>query len=203
MKLNNPALLIAAILSIVLLISSCTKEQSAANANKSFPSITKTSYSSSIGNIVDMDVSLGDSCYYWTKSDSVSSGDSTHSTLYRSKVPYSLPTGKTPNDVVAIGIASNNWCYFWYSDGTVSSGYSNNATAHTSPTSFVCPTGESPTTIVSMSIAKNTNYVYTWYKDGTASIGTPTNLSSVRSPYTYTLPSGQSISNIAGIGKRK
>jgi hypothetical protein len=191
---------IAIALTTLFFLGSCTKQNDVTSSNKPVPTFKQSNLSSSIGNIVDMDISLGDTCYYWTKSGTVSSGDSTNATLFRAPVAYTLPTGKTPNDVVGIGIASNNWCYYWYSDGTVSSGYSNNATAHTSPVSYTLPAGETPTTIVAISIAKNTNNVYTWYKDGTASVGTPTNLSSVRAPYAYTPASGKLIGDIVGIG---
>src|SRR3979490_3284798 len=77
--------------------------------------MSKNNLSSSIGNIAEIDVSLGDSVYYWTKSGTVSSGTFTNSTAYRSAVSYTLPTGETPNTIVAIGIASNNNCYYWYS----------------------------------------------------------------------------------------
>lgn len=188
------------VVSAMISFESCQK-QTEETVPASSQSLKAHNLSSSIGNIVDIDVSLGDSVYYWTRSGTCSSGTFTNSTAYRSAYPYSLPSGKTPNDVVAVGIASNNNCYFWYSDGTVSIGTSDNATAYSAPVSYTLPSGETPTKILAMSFAKQGSHnVYTWYKDGTATVGTYTNLSSIRSNYTYTPDSGKNISDIVGIG---
>jgi len=197
-KFFNTTLVIGSLL-FVAALSSCQKDQGM-KSNKVLPAVNSTNLSSSIGNIAEIDVSLGDSVYYWTKSGTVSSGTFTNSTAYRTPVSYSLPTGKTPNDVIAIAIASNNYCYYWYSNGTVSVGYTNNATAHSLPVAFTCAPGETPTTILAISIAKTSNNVYTWYKDGTATVGTYTNLASIRSAYPFSVASGKLVSDVVGIG---
>ncbi|MBS7562787.1 hypothetical protein KHS38_00075 [Mucilaginibacter sp. Bleaf8] len=193
-----------ATLSSSLLFGSCTKDKSLPNAKTqdadAAASSKKGTLSASFGDIAEIDISRGDTCYYWTKSGTVSSGTSTNSTYYRSPVNYSLPSGKTPADVVAIAIANTNWCYFWYSDGTMSVGYSNNATAYISPKPYALPSGKTPADILAISIAKSNNNVYTWYKDGTASVGNSTSLGAIRAPYPYTVAAGKTISNVVGIG---
>lgn len=195
-KLKTLAFL-ATIVSSSLFVG-CTKDKT--NATPANASSKKSTHSSSIGNIVETDISLGDTCYYWTKSGLVSSGTSTNSTYYRSPVSYSLPTGKTPLDVVAIAIASTNWVYYWYSDGTMSVGYSNNATAHIAPKPYLLPAGKTPTDILAISIAKSNNRVYTWYKDGTATVGNSTDLGAITSPYPFSVPAGKTINDVVGIG---
>lgn len=197
--MKNLTNLASVLLLTATVFSGCSKqhEPTAAGADKG----KQTKFSSSIGNIVDTDISFGDSVYYWSKSGTVSSGTFTNSTAYRTPYSYSLPAGKTPLDVVAIGISSNNNCYYWYSDGTVSRGTSDNATYYSSPVSYTLPPGQTPTTILAMSFAKQgSGNVYTWYKDGTATVGNPTNLASVRSSYPYTPAAGKLITDIVGIG---
>jgi hypothetical protein len=197
-KIINVKLLFVA-MTLMAIVSSCQKDAGVKSLAPSTPA-SGNNFSSSIGNIAEIDVSHGDSVYYWSKSGTVSSGTFTNSTAYRGPIAYTLPAGKTPNDVVAIAIASNNHCYYWYSDGTVSVGYSNNATAYSAPVSYTCAPGQTPTTILAISIAKTSNNVYTWYKNGTATVGSATNLASIRSAYTYTPASGKLISDIVGIG---
>lgn len=185
---------------VIVFAQSCSKNQNVAPA-KSTPAIGARTLSSSIGNVVDMDINTHDSCYYWYRTGMMSVGTYTSSAAYIALKPYTLPTGKTPYDVIAIGIAPNTHCFFWYSNGTVSEGNSTNASAYAAPVSFTVPAGETVTSILSMSIAKvGSSNVYTWYKDGTATVGTAYNLASVRSNYPYTVASGETINDVVGIG---
>lgn len=202
MKTISNLIITTLIILATFFVESCNKQQNVvpAPAKLNF-TINKNNLSSSIGNIVDMDMNLHDSCYYWYKDGTMSVGTYTNSTAYIALKSYSLPAGETPSTVVAIGIANNNYCYFWYADGTYSVGNSGNASAHSAPASYTVPSGESTTTIVAMSIAKQgSSNVYTWYKDGTATVGSASNLASVRSNYTYTVASGRTVSDIVGIG---
>ncbi|WP_259068420.1 hypothetical protein HDF24_09345 [Mucilaginibacter sp. X4EP1] len=149
--------------------------------------------------IAEIDMSLNDSTYYWSKLGTVTSGTTTNYLAYRSQAAYTLPTGETPNSIIGVAIASNNWCYYYYSDGKMSVGTSVNASYHSGLASYSLPSGETVANILSISIAKNSNNVYTWYKDGTASVGSFTSLGSVRSPYAYTVAAGETISNVVGI----
>ena len=64
----------------------------------------------------------------------VSSGTSNDLGRYRRLYSYSLPRGKTPSDIVGMGIAgSNDHVYVWFRDGTVSSGTSNNLGRYREP----------------------------------------------------------------------
>jgi hypothetical protein len=201
---NRKNLFFSMVVLFAAVFSSCTKEQQLTNtptiANVNSAAVKKATFSSPIGNIAEIDISRGDTCYYWTKSGTVSSGSTTNATLYRSPVSYSLPGGQSPSTVVAIAIANTNWCYFWYSNGTMSVGFSNNATAHIAPKPYLLPAGKTPADILAISIAKSSNNVYTWYKDGTASVGNSTDLGAIRSPYPYTVPSGKTINDVVGIG---
>src|SRR3569833_417966 len=184
----------------IVFIQSCSKDNSAAPVRSSILT-GQHNLSGSIGNVVDMDINLHDSCYYWYSTGMMSVGTNVSSAAYIALKPYTLPTGKTANDVVAVGVARNTHVIFWYSDGTVSEGTSTNASAYAAPVSYTVPAGETVTNIIAMSIAKQgSNNVYTWYKDGTATVGSTTNLAAVRSNYAYTVASGKSVSDIVGIG---
>jgi len=150
--------------------------------------------------IAEIDISKGDTCYYWYKSGKVSAGTSSNSVQYMAPVNYTLPAGKTPDNIVGIAFSHTNWCYYWYNDGTMSVGTYTNATAYIAPKSYALPAGETPSNILSMSIAKSNDYVYTWFKDGTAVTGNSTTLAAYRSAYPYTVAAGQSIGTVVGIG---
>jgi hypothetical protein len=185
---------------IIVSLQSCSKEKNATPV-KSSATLGQQNLSGSIGNLVDMDINLNDSCYYWYRTGMMSVGTDISSAAYIALKPYTLPTGKTPYDVVAVGIAKTSHVFFWYDDGTVSEGTSTNASAYAAPISYTVPSGETVTNIVAMSIAKQgSSNVYTWYKDGTATVGSTTNLASVRSNYAYTVASGKTVSDIVGIG---
>ena len=65
-----------------------------------------------------------DHVYTWYSDRTVSVGTSENLAAYQPPHPYSLPFGKTPDDIVEIGIAGNDHVYTWYRDSTVSSGTS-------------------------------------------------------------------------------
>jgi hypothetical protein len=150
--------------------------------------------------IAEIDISLGDTTYYWTKSNTVSGGSTTNSLQYRSAASYTLPSGETPSTIVGIAIASSGWSYYWYSDGTLSAGSTTNASSHEAPKSYSLPAGETISDILSISISKNTSETYVWYKDGTFSVGSTTNFGSISSGNPYTVAAGESINTVVGIG---
>lgn len=149
--------------------------------------------------LAEIDMSLNDSTYYWSKLGTVTSGTTTNYLAYRAQYAYTVPSGETPASIVGVAIASNNWCYYYYSDGQMSVGTTNNASYHSGLASYSLPAGETVANILSISIAKSSNNVYTWYKDGTVSVGSYTSLGSVRSPYAFTVAAGETISNVVGI----
>jgi hypothetical protein len=151
--------------------------------------------------VAEIDISKGDSTYYWSKTGTVSSGSTTNSTLYRSASSVTLPSGETASDIIGVAIASTNWCYYYYADGTMSVGSTTNATAHAAQAAYSVPSDETVSNILSVSIDKSNDHVYTWYKDGNVSAGTSKNLSAYSANYsTFTVAAGESISNVVGIG---
>ena len=63
-----------------------------------------------------------DHIYVWYKDGTVSSGSSRDLDKYKAPYAYTLPKGKSPQDIVGMGIAgSNDHIYVWYK---VSSGSS-------------------------------------------------------------------------------
>jgi len=75
-----------------------------------------------------------DHVYTWFDDNKVRSGSSSRFGIYRHSYRYSLPAGKSPNDIVGMGIAgSNDHCYAWYKDGTVSSGSSSDIDKYRKP----------------------------------------------------------------------
>ncbi len=138
----------------------------------------------------------------------MSSGTSSDLDEQSSPANYALPAGKTPADIVGIGMGCGTdmrpanatagggtgdgvaasgapWFYFWYKDGTASAG---DSTWH-----YDVPQGKTPADIVGLGITRH-GHVYAWYKDGTVSSGTSTRLDYYRAPYRYFLP-GNSITN--------
>lgn len=95
----------------------------------------------------------------------VSSGTSWDLDQYRALYRYSLPPGKTPNDIVGMGIAgSNDHVYVWYRDGTVSSGSSRALAQYRKPYRYSLPPGKTPSHIVGIGIAGSNDRVYVWYR---------------------------------------
>jgi hypothetical protein len=109
-------------------------------------------------------------------------------------VPYRLPAGKTPDDIVGMACYRDVHCYAWYRDGTVSAGEYCNLESYRAPYAYHLPQtlsrgGTCP--IVGMAIAQDTGYVYAWYRDGTVSAGTSEDLIRHRRPYSYVLATGK------------
>lgn len=95
----------------------------------------------------------------------VSSGTSNNLDAYRRLYSYSLPQGKSPNDIVGIGIAgSNDYVYVWFNDGTVSSGTSDNLGRYKNLYRYNLPYGKSPNDIAGIGIAGSNDHVYVWFK---------------------------------------
>ncbi len=131
----------------------------------------------------------------------VSAGTSWDLDAYRPLFNYRLPVGKTPADIVGMGIAgSNDHVYIWYVDGTVSSGTSWDLDAYRSPYQYSLPPGKTPKDIVGMGIAGSNDHVYVWYTDGMVSSGTSRDLDNYRPLYKYSLPPGRTSSDLTGLG---
>lgn len=153
------------------------------------------------GDVIAAGVACSDDhVYVWTRYGTVISGTSTDHDKYRTARPYSLPPGKTPADIVGVGIAGNDRVYAWYRDGTVSSGTTSNLGRHMVSSPYALPQGKTPEDVVGMAIACSDDHVYAWYRDRTVSSGSSSSLDRYRSRYAYSTPGGRSPAQIAGMG---
>lgn len=148
--------------------------------------------------IVGMSIAPHNNQYYIWYDDGNMSMSSTPDDTRGSLYGYSLPSGKSPNSIVSIGIDADGRVYTWYNDGSVSEGTIFELHAHEMPYRFSLPWGKSVNNIVGMGISNN-NHVYTWYEDGTMSIGEPHDLDIYDASYTYSLPQRKSASNLVGV----
>jgi hypothetical protein len=82
-----------------------------------------------------------DHVYVWYRDGTVTSGTSDHLDQYRSAYHYSTPSGKSPADIVGLGIAGNDHVYAWYRDRTASSGTTDNLAGYIAPYSYTVVTG--------------------------------------------------------------
>lgn len=131
----------------------------------------------------------------------VSAGSSADLDQHRAAYPYSAPPGKSPGQIVGMGIAgSNDYVYAWFADGTVSAGSSGDLDLYRAPYRYELPPNKAPEDIVGMGIAGSNDWVYAWYRDGTVSSGSSRDLDQHRAPSAYTLPPGRSPDDISGIG---
>jgi hypothetical protein len=116
-----------------------------------------------IGTIVAFSVALH-STEIKAQAGTVSSGTSSNLGAYQHPQPYSLPPGKSPTDIVGIGIARDDHVYVWYRDGTVSSGTSWDFSRYRRLYDYSLPSGKSREDIVEMGIMGSKDHVYVWYK---------------------------------------
>ncbi len=148
-----------------------------------------------------------DHVYAWFADRRVTSGTSSNLGSYQPPHAYSLPAGKTPADVIGVGIAGNDHVYAWYRDGTASSGTSTDLGHYRAPYHYSLPAGKTTADVVGIDIACSNDHVYAWYKDRTASFagndhvyvwyrdltvtsGTSDHLDTYRAPYSYVLGLG-------------
>jgi hypothetical protein len=136
--------------------------------------------------IVGMSIACSnDHVYTWYSDRMVSVGTSENLAAYQPPHPYSLPFGKTPDDIVEIGIAGNDRVYTWYRDSTVSSGTSTDLDKYQPRHPYRLPKGKLPSNIVGIDIACSNDHVYVWYSNLSASSGTSEDLDKYLASYPY------------------
>lgn len=152
--------------------------------------------------IVGMSIACSnDHVYTWYSDRTVSVGTSENLAAYQPPHPYSLPFGKTPDDIVEIGIAGNDHVYTWYRDSTVSSGTSTDLDKYQPRHPYRLQGFKTPDNVVGIDIACSDDHVYVWYSDGTVSSGTSDDLDKYRALSHYGgLPAGKSPRRILGVG---
>jgi hypothetical protein len=150
--------------------------------------------------IVGIGIAKNDHVYVWFADGKVTSGTTSNFEKYRHAYSYSLPPGKTPDDIVAISIAgSNDHVYAWYKDGYVSSGTSDDLDQYRAPYKYTLPSRKTVKDILGIGIAGSDDHVYAWYDDGKWSSGTTDDLDSYAGLSSYSLPSGQTAADIVEI----
>lgn len=141
-----------------------------------------------------------DHVYTWYSDKTVSVGTSENLAAYEPPHPYSLPFGKTPEDIVEIGIAGNDRVYTWYRDSTVSVGTSTDLDKYQPRHPYRLESGlRSPGSVVGIDIACSNDHVYVWYFDNKVSSGTSDDLDKYSSSHLYSVP-GFTPRSIVGIG---
>ena len=133
--------------------------------------------------IVGMSIACSDDhVYTWYSDRNVSVGTSENLSQYEAPHPYSLPFGKTPDDIIEVGIAGNDHVYVWYRDSTVSSGTSTELDKYQPRHPFKLPRSKRIDEIVGIDIACSNDHVYTWYSFNQVSSGTSEELDKYHSP---------------------
>ena len=154
--------------------------------------------------IVGMSIACSnDRVYTWYVGGNVTEGASSVLGAIRPYAPpsrYSLPPGKSPRDIVGMGIAGDDHVYVWYRDGTVSSGTSIDLDRFRLPARYSLAPGKSPSDVVAIDIACSDDHVYVWYSDGTVSSGNSTDLDKFQRPVRYSLPAGQTPRDVVEMG---
>ncbi len=141
--------------------------------------------------------------YVFYKNGKYSIGTSNNLAKYQQPKSYTLPTGKSPKDIVGVSYSKREKMTFdsternnkdmaffvFFKDGTVTAGFRpQQLDSFRKPYQYVTPTGISPTDIKGMGCAPDTRYHYGWYNDNTVSAGSSDNLDRYRKRYNYTLP---------------
>jgi len=99
--------------------------------------------------IVGMSIAANtNECYAWYSDGTMSIGNTTNLNDYHTINRYSLPSGKSVNSIVSMGIDANGHAYTWYTDGTVSMGTPTELDAYSLPYSYSLPPGKSVNNIV-------------------------------------------------------
>lgn len=139
--------------------------------------ISATAVCSGQTKIVGMSIACSnDKVYTWYSDKTVSVGTSENLSAYEPPHRYTLPFGKTPDDIVEIGIASTDHVYVWYKDLTVSSGTSTDLDKYQPRHPYRIPKSTNVNSIVGIDIACKTDHVYAWYSSGYLTSGTSVDL---------------------------
>lgn len=137
--------------------------------------------------------------YVWHSNGTVSSGTTFDHDEHLSARSFSVASGKTRSQLIALAIAANDHVYAWYDDGTASSGSSRDLDLHRSPYAYSLPPGKSRSQIVDIAIAPN-DRVYAFFSDNTVSVGTSSDLDFYEAPRSFSTATGKLASAIRGVG---
>ncbi|MEZ4917757.1 MAG: serine hydrolase domain-containing protein [Saprospiraceae bacterium] len=163
--------------------------------------------------VVAMAIAQNGNVYTWYADKKLYIGTATDLDAHQES-SFSLPPGKTVNDIRAIAISPNsNKAFTWYDDGSLSSGtpsdldkYFHETKPYTKSNGekdkFKKADGKTMDQIVGIAMGKNGSQTrtYTWYDDGTVSIGDARNLVKYAQPAPYSTSTGESRYDIRGMG---
>jgi hypothetical protein len=151
--------------------------------------------------IVGMSIACSnDHVYTWYSDRTVSEGTSENLAAYQPPHSYSLPFGKTPEDIVEIGIARNDHVYAWYRDSTLSSGTTTDLDKYQPRHPYTLPREKSVSNIVGIDIACSNDHVYVWFSGFQVTSGTTEDLDKYHEASRYAVASLKSPLMIVGIG---
>lgn len=132
--------------------------------------------------------------YGWYENQTVSWGSSADlDATSGPAVPFTMPPGKTTNDILGMALDSDGAVTTWYLDGTYSVGTPLDLDSVSSGTKWAPASGASVTEVLGLAIRKSDDRVYAWYADGTYSSGSAAELDSVSARAAYSLPAGKTM----------
>lgn len=147
--------------------------------------------------VIDMAALEMDEILYYYTDGTVSFGIPWIADSIEAQQAFTLPPGKTPQDIVGIDSTCGRdttmdldsaVVYAWYRDGTVSSGTYLDLDVYREPYPYILPAGKTIELIQSIAIACTDDHVYVWYWDGTVSSGMTHDLGMYRDPAPFTTP---------------
>lgn len=150
--------------------------------------------------LVGFAISPTDRVYGWYENQTVSWGNTGDLDAISGAVPFTLPAGKTTNDILAIAIASDGDVYTWYRNGHRSIGTPTNL-GSISPGAGAWQTFEpaenmGTSEVQAVAIRKSDNRVFAWYLDGTYSSGNSLDLDASTPRAAYSPATGTTIYDV-------
>ncbi len=139
-------------------------------------------------------IGSGDTVFMYYRNGTFGAGSSTDVTLLSRPLPYALPLGKSPADLVDVSVDEDGVMMAWYRDGTYSAGHPQNLASffyspnHPLPDRVSLPPGKLMSDIVAIATAKSDGDVYVWYDDGEVSHGTINDFDAVGPPVPFSVP---------------
>jgi CubicO group peptidase (beta-lactamase class C family) len=122
--------------------------------------------------LVGFAISPTNSVHGWYENQTVSWGNSTDlDATSGPAVAFTMPAGKTTNDILGMAMSSTGDVYTWYRDGTYSIGTRTDLDSISVSLPWVPAAGISVTEVLGIAIRKSDNRVFAWYADGTYSAG--------------------------------
>lgn len=148
----------------------------------------------SAATIIASAIASDDRVYTWYSDGKHTVGQSANLDVHQNPIWYTIPGGRTPQNVVGIAIAKpSDFVFAWYDDGYVSVGHATDLGSRTGPgkyweseRAYTLAPGRTPDDVVDMAIEPALSHVFVWYRDGYASEGRSWDLDAYRGAFHYT-----------------